>query len=88
MIMDKSPRAYPLNRPPKNTCRQPLPNLGFGMENTQVIETLFLVGPSSTGKSTLFHAIAKKLGLTRDQCITEVARTVMRNTDFSRKTVG
>ena len=52
------------------------------------METLYLVGPSSTGKSTLFHAIMKDMKLDPSQCITEVARTVMKKTDFSRKTVG
>ena len=52
------------------------------------METLYLVGPSSTGKSTLFHAIMKDLTLDPSQCITEVARTVMRKTNFSKKTVG
>jgi nicotinamide riboside kinase len=59
------------------------------MEPNLSIETLYLIGPSSTGKSTLFHAIVGEMGLDRRQCITEVARTVMRrNTNFSRKTVG
>ena len=58
------------------------------MDARPAIVTLFLVGPSSTGKSTLFHAIVKQMGLDPGQSITEVARTVMRNTSFSRKTVG
>jgi len=59
------------------------------MEANPSIKTLYLVGPSSTGKSTLFHAIVKDMGLNPRQCITEVARTVMRrNPSFSRKTVG
>jgi len=56
------------------------------MEST--IKTLYFIGPSSTGKSTLFHAVVKAMGLDPGQCITEVARTVMKNTGFSRKTVG
>ena len=59
------------------------------MEANSSIKTLYLIGPSSTGKSTLFHAIVKDMGLDPGQGITEVARTVMkRNTSFSRKTVG
>ncbi|KAF9644028.1 hypothetical protein BDM02DRAFT_3157297 [Thelephora ganbajun] len=58
------------------------------MEANSAIRTLYLIGPSSTGKSTLFHAIVKDMGLDLGQCITEVARTVMKNTGFSRETVG
>jgi len=59
------------------------------MEASLSIKSLYLIGPSSTGKSTLFHAIVKDMGLDPGQCITEVARTVMkRNPSFSRKTVG
>jgi len=58
------------------------------MDAKPAIATLFFVGPSSTGKSTLFHAMAKEMKLYSEQCITEVARTVMRNTSFSRNTVG
>lgn len=58
------------------------------MEENSRIKTLYLIGPSSTGKSTLFHAIVKELGLDLGQCITEVARTVMKKTNFSRNTVG
>lgn len=59
------------------------------MEANLSIKALYLVGPSSTGKSTLFHAIVKDMGLDPRQCITEVARTVMKkNPSFSRKTVG
>ena len=36
----------------------------------------------------MFHAVTKDLGLVGEQCITEVARTVMKKTGFSRKTVG
>jgi len=58
------------------------------MENNSTTGTLFLIGPSSTGKSTLFHAILKNMRLDPGQCITEVARTVVRKTSFSRETVG
>jgi len=58
------------------------------MEAKSTTKTLFLIGPSSTGKSTLFHAILMNVGLDPGQCITEVARTVMRKTNFSRETVG
>ena len=57
------------------------------MEIYPTIETLYMIGPSSTGKSTLFRAVVKEMGLDPAQCITEVARTVMKNTGFSRTTV-
>lgn len=58
------------------------------MQTNSSIRTLYLVGPSSTGKSTLFRAVMEDMGLDPGQCITEVARTVMKNTGFSRETVG
>ena len=87
MIMDKYTSAYPLNTPPLHSPRS-FPDFGSEMEAKLAIKTLFFVGPSSTGKSTLFHAVAKEMNLDPGQCITEAARTVMRNTGFSRNTVG
>jgi len=64
------------------------PDLGLAMEDPSTIRTLYLIGPSSTGKSTLFRAMGEDMGLDPGQCVTEVARTVMKRTGFSRKTVG
>jgi nicotinamide riboside kinase len=49
---------------------------------------IYVVGPSSTGKTTLCHALAEKLGLKAPAYITEVARTVMREIGCTRKDIG
>ncbi|CAE6400905.1 unnamed protein product [Rhizoctonia solani] len=45
---------------------------------------LYIVGPSSTGKTTLCRALASRLQLSPSQHISEVARTVMRSSSFTR----
>ncbi|KAG9226997.1 hypothetical protein CCMSSC00406_0008969 [Pleurotus cornucopiae] len=50
--------------------------------------SIYIVGPSSTGKTTLCHALADKLGLSGDAIVGEVAREVMRRTGFTRNDVG
>lgn len=50
--------------------------------------SIYIVGPSSTGKTTLCRALAERLHLPADRLITEVARDVMRRTAFSRADVG
>lgn len=52
------------------------------------ITTIHIVGPSSTGKTTLCKALAAVLGLPQEVCISEVARTVMRERNFTRNDVG
>ncbi|KDQ53777.1 hypothetical protein JAAARDRAFT_136621 [Jaapia argillacea MUCL 33604] len=52
------------------------------------VRALYVVGPSSTGKTTLCNAIVENLGIPKEAYITEVARTVMRTTGFSREDVG
>ncbi|KAF9069455.1 AAA domain-containing protein [Rhodocollybia butyracea] len=51
------------------------------------LKAIYIVGPSSTGKTTLCNALITRLGLTSDMCITEVARTVMREQGFTRADV-
>ena len=51
------------------------------------IPALYVVGPSSSGKTTLCRAIAAQIGLSSPAYITEVARNVMKTTGFNRKTV-
>jgi len=63
-------------------------DLATEMRDQSTIKALYLIGPSSTGKSTLFRAVTEDMGLDPGQCVTEVARTVMKNTDFSKKTIG
>ncbi|PPQ66633.1 hypothetical protein CVT24_006925 [Panaeolus cyanescens] len=50
--------------------------------------SIFIIGPSSTGKTTLCEALAEKLKIPRDAYVTEVARTVMREKGYSRDTIG
>ncbi|KAH9833399.1 AAA domain-containing protein, partial [Rhodofomes roseus] len=49
---------------------------------------VFVLGPSSSGKTTLCDALARYLNLDRTRYVTEVARTVMRERGFSRKDVN
>lgn len=57
------------------------------MQNPGIIE-IYVVGPSSTGKSTLCDALARKLRLQAPAYIKEVARTVMSSEGFTRADVG
>ncbi|KAF8877848.1 AAA domain-containing protein [Gymnopilus junonius] len=50
--------------------------------------TIYIMGPSSTGKTTLCNALALKLGVPKEAYVTEVARQVMKETGFSRDTIG
>jgi nicotinamide riboside kinase len=52
------------------------------------VPAIFVVGPSSTGKTTLCDALADRLGLRAPAHIKEVARSVMKQTGFSRATVN
>ncbi|KAI0268683.1 AAA domain-containing protein [Gloeopeniophorella convolvens] len=54
----------------------------------QSVKAIYIVGPSSTGKTTLCNSLAARLGLDGGVFITEVARGVMREQGFSRKDVG
>ncbi|KAG6905764.1 hypothetical protein DXG01_000850 [Tephrocybe rancida] len=49
---------------------------------------LYIVGPSSTGKTTLVNALAQKLDLQAPAVVKEVARDVMATQGFSRHDVG
>lgn len=49
---------------------------------------LYVVGPSSTGKTTLCNAVAESLKLCSWCYITEVARQVMKRRGFTRADVG
>ncbi|KAG8739308.1 hypothetical protein FRC10_005792 [Ceratobasidium sp. 414] len=49
---------------------------------------VYVVGPSSSGKTTLCKALAARLGLAPSRHVAEVARTVMQTTRFTREHVG
>jgi septin family protein len=51
------------------------------------VSAVFVVGPSSSGKTTLCNTLAEKVKLDPARHIKEVARTVMRTHSFSRHTV-
>lgn len=55
--------------------------------STDICE-IFIIGPSSTGKTTLCTALAKELALPPECWITETARHVMRTHGFTREDVG
>lgn len=56
--------------------------------SARLITAIYLVGPSSAGKTTLCNALARTLGLSNEVHISEVARTVMRERGFTRDDVG
>src|ERR1700722_9317070 len=49
---------------------------------------VYIIGPSSTGKTTLCRALAATLGLEESTVISEVARDVMRGGGYTREDVG
>ncbi|KAJ6607938.1 AAA domain-containing protein [Mycena sp. CBHHK59/15] len=49
---------------------------------------IYIVGPSSTGKTTLCNALAKRLGLSDHAFVTEVARGVIKALGLSRNDIG
>ncbi|KAJ3995930.1 AAA domain-containing protein [Lentinula boryana] len=51
------------------------------------LRAVYIVGPSSTGKTTLCNALAARLRLPSSMHITEVARTVMKEQGFTRADV-
>jgi nicotinamide riboside kinase len=58
-----------------------------GMPPTH-LSGVYVVGPSSSGKTTLCKALAARLCLPRDRHISEVARSVMQASSFTREHVG
>jgi len=59
------------------------------MSNQQhQLTELYVVGPSSTGKTTLCNAVALSLKLQSWCYITEVARQIMKRRGFTREDVG
>ncbi|KAF9486151.1 hypothetical protein BDN70DRAFT_794460 [Pholiota conissans] len=50
--------------------------------------SIYVIGPSSTGKTTLCDTLAKRLGLPEHAYVTEVARDVMKTKGYSRHTIA
>lgn len=65
-------------------ARDPTP---FTLHELEHITAIYVVGPSSVGKTTLCNALAKQLGISSEAYITEVARTVMQEQGFTRADV-
>lgn len=73
---------------PKSLFAQPFSECD-SMPDRQVSPTqVYVIGPSSTGKTTLCNAVAKSVGLSTRCYITEVARQVMRSKGYTRADVG
>ncbi|EJD42901.1 hypothetical protein AURDEDRAFT_114910 [Auricularia subglabra TFB-10046 SS5] len=51
------------------------------------VQAIYVVGPSSSGKTTLCRALAARLRIPEERFVHEVARDVMTRTGFSRSTV-
>ncbi|KAJ7155082.1 AAA domain-containing protein [Mycena filopes] len=49
---------------------------------------VYVVGPSSTGKTTLCNALATRLGLSGPNFVTEVARRVIKALGLGRENIG
>ncbi|KAI0333201.1 hypothetical protein GY45DRAFT_1245171 [Cubamyces sp. BRFM 1775] len=56
----------------------------FGLASEYHYGAVFVLGPSSSGKTTLCDALAEKLGIRPPQYIKEVARNVMKTHGFTR----
>lgn len=62
------------------------PELG-AVHSSDGIRAIYVVGPSSSGKTTLCKALAARLQIPEGRFVHEVARGVMKSTGFSRSTV-
>ncbi|KAF8156602.1 AAA domain-containing protein [Crassisporium funariophilum] len=61
------------------------------MEGARTVKrsvSIYVVGPSSTGKTTLCAALSEKLGLDESAYVTEVARHIMRTKGYTRENIG
>ncbi|KZV92821.1 hypothetical protein EXIGLDRAFT_718005 [Exidia glandulosa HHB12029] len=56
-------------------------------DSSRTITSIYVVGPSSSGKTTLCKALAERLQLPPERFVQEVARNVMKATGFSRSTI-
>ncbi|KAF9057078.1 AAA domain-containing protein [Panaeolus papilionaceus] len=57
-------------------------------ESTETPLSIFIIGPSSTGKTTLCEALVESLSIPQEAYVTEVARTIMKEKGYSRNTIG
>jgi len=63
-------------------------SVGADTARDEVGKAIFILGPSSSGKTTLCNALAKDMQLSNDLYVKEVARHVMKTQGFSRNDVG
>ncbi|KAH9924538.1 AAA domain-containing protein [Fomitopsis serialis] len=73
--------------PAKPVLRHRSSSTGSTERQTRSSRAVFVLGPSSSGKTTLCDALVRYLDLDRARYVTEVARAVMREQGFSRKDV-
>ena len=77
----------PVKGPPKEPVLHRRSSSAKNVERSSTGKAIFVLGPSSSGKSTLCDALARYLDLDRSRYVREVARTVMREQGFTRKDV-
>ena len=78
-LQTQGPRGEPILQHRSSSTRN--------VKRSRTGKAIFVLGPSSSGKSTLCDALARYLDLDRSRYVREVARTVMREQGFTRKDV-
>jgi hypothetical protein len=73
---------------PEEQDEPTLPLFKYSAAQRARVTALYIVGPSSAGKTTLCGALAAALGVPSCACVREVARDVMRIRGFSRTDIG
>ncbi|KAI8968820.1 AAA domain-containing protein [Trametes punicea] len=74
-------------RPVQEQCATSRGRMAYNSSVNHRYRAIFVLGPSSSGKTTLCQALAEELGIVPPQYIKEIARTVMRTYGFTRKDI-